>query len=152
MNFENVQTEYTTRLNQDSWFTGNKLTARVSKSARAEDVDLINDEIEEDLREKGLSFVVKAPRLKEGDSVTSGRALLYCTVDIVILENPEMNRKSTGINATGVKAAVETLMALIGHQEIKLDPGQNVYEEVEAPNGLIAYVVRTIATCDLWPR
>tara|TARA_R110002074_G_scaffold14418_9_gene49799 strand:+ start:960 stop:1418 length:459 start_codon:yes stop_codon:yes gene_type:complete len=152
MNFENVQSNYKTRMDADDWFVANGVVARLSKSAKIEDVDLINDEIEGDLRNTGMAFVIKAPRLKEGDSTRSGRAILYSVVDVVILENPEVNRKSTGINATGVKAAVETIMALLGHSQIRLDPGENVYQEVEGPSGLIAYVVRTIAICDIWAR
>lgn len=150
MNFETVQSDYKTRLDADSWFVSKGVTTRLSKSAKAGDVSVLNAEVEADLKANGMSFVVKAPRLTTLDVSRSGRALFGSVIEVLVLENPMKNRVDGGLDVTGVQAAVETFKALLGHHEISLD--ETPYMEAEGPQGLIAYVIRTVATCVLTPR
>ena len=150
MQFEDTQSFYKERLDADSWFTTNGITVHLSKSAKAGDVSVINDDIESDLRSNGMAFVVKAPRLNTIAESFSQRSLYYSITEVLILENPERNRESTGLNVTGMVAVVETLKALVGHVEIR--NSDMAYQETEGPSGLIVYIVRTEAECDLIPR
>lgn len=150
MNFADTQSFYKERLESDAWFAGHGVSVQLSKSAVPGDVDLINEQVEASLEDKGLAFVVKAPGLKSVDTTGSGRSLFKAVLEVVVFENPERNRIEAGISATAATVGVSTLAALIGN--IEIEPAEDAYFETKGPNGLIAYVVRTLVDCEIDPR
>ncbi len=150
MTFHEIQSDYKARLDADAWFTSNGVITVLSKSAEPGDVNVINEAVETDLRDKGLSFIVKMPNLRGAAKSGSGRALFYGVVEVVILENPLKNRVDSGIGVTGSEAALEVFQVLLGDIEIQL--ADNSYQEKDGPSGTIAYICRTEAETLISPR
>lgn len=153
MTFDQIQDLVKSRFDGDSYFSGLGLVARKGFAARV-DTTALQSEVDGDLADKGISFVIGLPAIDTVAASSNGRASLSCRVNVDLIENAEINRGDSA-NAVGVapeKLSVEVFAALLGQIFIKPYPEDTYEVSEDKKQGLHVFRCSFMVEADLVAR